>query len=336
VTRLLVLALLALVAAGCGKVTEQREPDLFAGQGIKPAPVTRSSGDRSIRISVVTHGTASSAFWNVVRNGVDAAARQMDVSTAYTSPDTFSVPRMRQLIDAAVDSNPDALVVSIPSAELGPSIRRAVRAEIPVVSINSGSDVFRDLGVLAHVGQLEESAGKAAGERMAARGARRGLCLIHEPGNRGLEQRCRSFGQAIRRGGGAVRTVDVDLQDLGGLRETLRAEIVAQRADAVLALSSNAAIPAVDAVAEAGRQADTGVATFDLSPEILDAVKDRKIDFAIDQQAYLQGYLPIVMLTQYARYGLLPSQGEVVATGPNFVTPENAEQAIQLSARGIR
>ena len=93
---------------------------------------------------------------------------------------------------------------------------------------------------------------------------------------------------------------------------------------------------ALDAKTEGGRVTKAKLATFDLSPEVLEAVKDGRIDFAVDQQAYLQGYMPIVMLTQQARYGLFPAQGQVVSTGPNFVTEETAELALQTSARGIR
>jgi simple sugar transport system substrate-binding protein len=78
------------------------------------------------------------------------------------------------------------------------------------------------------------------------------------------------------------------------------------------------------------------IGTFDLGPDVLRAVHDGRMRFAIDQQAYLQGYLPVALLTQRARYGLFPDEGGVIATGPHFVTRENAEQAIELSRRSIR
>jgi simple sugar transport system substrate-binding protein len=73
-----------------------------------------------------------------------------------------------------------------------------------------------------------------------------------------------------------------------------------------------------------------------LGPDVLKAVQDGRISFAVDQQAYLQGYLPVVFLAERARYGLFPAQGDVIPTGPNFVTRENAAKAIELSARSIR
>ena len=337
---LLVIALLlALVAAGCGKVSEVREPDVFAGEGIKPAPAAdrkAPTGSGSIRIAVVTHGAAASAFWAIVKNGVDAAARQMTVSVSYRSPDTFNVDRMKDLIYEAVDSQPDGLVVSIPDPSIAPAIRRAERAGIPVVSINSGANLWRDLGVLAHVGQRETPAGYQVGKRMAAAGVKRALCVKQELRNNALDQRCAGFARGMRAGGGSASNFVLDVTDRDIAAPKLRAELAARKADGVLTLSSDAAKTSLEAKKEGGRATRAKLATFDLSPEILEAVKDGRMLFAVDQQAYLQGYMPIVMLTQQVRYGLFPSQGQTVSTGPNFVTKENAQLALQTSARGIR
>lgn len=333
------LLLLALAAAGCGKVSEVREPDLIAGEGIKPAPEAdrrAPNGERSIRIAVVTHGAAASAFWAIVKNGVDAAARQMSVSVSYRSPDTFNVDRMRDFITEAVDSKPDGLVVSIPDPAVAPAIRRAERAGIPVVSINSGANLWRGLGVMAHVGQREEPAGYAVGKRMAAAGVKRALCVKQELRNNALDQRCRGFAHGMRAGGARSRTFVLDVTNRDFAAVKLRAEIAAQRADGVLTLSSDAASTSLEAKKEGGRATSAKYVTFDLSPEILQAVEDGRMLFAVDQQAYLQGYMPIVMLTQQIRYGLFPAMGQIVSTGPNFVTKDNAALALKTSARGLR
>jgi simple sugar transport system substrate-binding protein len=337
--RLLLLALLALSVAGCGKVTEVREPDIFAGQGIKPAPAADGRaprGDANIHIAVVTHGQASSTFWSTVRNGVDDAARQMHVSVSYRAPDAFSVDRMRDLINQAVDSRPDGLVVSIPDPAIGPAIRRAERAGIPVVSINSGSDVWRRFGILAHVGQPEEPAGRGAGERLAAAGVRNAICINQEVGNKALDIRCAAFAKALRRHGGRSHVLALNVENRTDAAPALAAAIERRHADGVLALNSGGALAALDAKKLGGRAAKIKIGSFDLQPEVLQAIRDGRILFAVDQQAYLQGYMPIVMLTQDARYGLFPSRGQVVATGPNFVTREDAPLALQLSSRGIR
>ncbi len=133
-----------------------------------------------IRIVVVTHGSASDPFWSVASNGVQQAAEDMGVQVEYRAPETFDMPRMAQLIDAAIASQPDGLVVSIPDADaLGDSVRAAVDAGIPVFSMNSGSDTFEELGVLRHIGQTEYEAGLGAGERMAEAGVSSGVCVNH-------------------------------------------------------------------------------------------------------------------------------------------------------------
>ncbi|MGZ6645539.1 MAG: substrate-binding domain-containing protein, partial [Solirubrobacteraceae bacterium] len=188
------LALLVALLVGCGGTTRVRERTVVVppNQGGEVPPTSpRPSG--GVRIAVVTHGQASSPFWAIVRSGVEAAARQMDVVVQYRAPDVYSLARMEALIDQAVASHPDGLVVSIPEPGLAPAIRRAVKAGIPVVSINSGSDVYRRLGVLAHVGQPEERAGFESGKRMAAAGVRRVLCVNQQIGNQGLDARCRGL-----------------------------------------------------------------------------------------------------------------------------------------------
>jgi simple sugar transport system substrate-binding protein len=338
--RALLPCLLAALIGGCGAAAEVRERDLVSDSPGAPAPrpATRSDGATrgGVRIAVVTHGQASSGFWAIVKNGVDAAGRQMDVAVTYRSPDIYSVASMSRLIDEAVASKPDGLVVSLPSPALDTAVRRAVRAGIPVVSINSGSDHFRRLGVLAHVGQEEAPAGEAAGRRLAAAGVRHALCFNHEIGNAGPDARCRAFGRAMRAAGGTSKQIGIVLTDIPGTERKIRAALSDPAIDGALTLSSNAAEPVLAEIRASGRQDRIAVGTFDLSPEVLRAVREGRLRFAIDQQAYLQGYLPVVLLGQLARYGLFAAQGEVIPTGPHFVTRATADQAIQLSQRGIR
>jgi simple sugar transport system substrate-binding protein len=329
------LALLALVVlAGCGGTTVVRQPTVTVTDGTPAAGApARASG--GVRIAVVTHGQASSPFWAIVRNGVEAAARQMDVVVSYRAPDVYSVQRMETMIDQAVATRPDGLVVSIPEPGVAPAIRRAVRAGIPVVSMNSGSDVFRRLGVLAHVGQPEERAGFDAGRRLAAAGVRRVLCVNQSVGATGLDERCRGLARAMRGAGGRARVLGIDDQSASTPRR-IADTVRSGRVDGLLALNSTGGMLAVKAVRQLDRSGTVKVATFDLGPDVLKAVQSHELLFAVDQQAYLQGYLPIVLLTQRARYGLFPAQGDLVPTGPNFVTAREAGKAIELSKRSIR
>jgi simple sugar transport system substrate-binding protein len=292
---------------------------------------------RPYRIVVVTHGQASDPFWSVVANGVEAGARDMRVTVEYQAPGTFDMVAMAQLIDAAVASQPDGLVVSIPDADaLGPSIRAAIEAGIPVISINSGSDVAADLGVLAHIGQTEYEAGYGGGQRMAAAGATNALCVNQEVGNAALDLRCDGFTEAMAEAGGTVSVLAVDLADPTGAQNRISAALSEDPTlDAIFTLGPTGAAPALAALEDEGLLGEMLIATFDLSPEVLEAVRDGNMLFAIDQQQYTQGYLPIVYLTLYLENLNTPGN-LLIPTGPGFVTQDTAAQVIEYSARGTR
>ena len=312
---------------------------LLAGAAMAPAAV---SAQDDINIIVVSHGQSSDPFWSVVQNGVNDAAETMGVNATYTAPggDTFDVVAMGQLIDTAVASAPDGIIVSIPDADaLGPSIMAAVEAGIPVVSMNSGSDVYKDLGILTHVGQTEYEAGYGGGEKMVAEGVTTGLCVNQEIGNVALDTRCQGFADALADNGAtALDVLPVVLADPAGSQATIEAALSANpEIDGIMTLGPTGAAPALRALTELDMLGDVALATFDLSPEVLEAIDAGDMLFAIDQQQYLQGYLPVVMLTLYNQYGgLLPGGGGVVLTGPGFVTQDNAAAVIELSAAGIR
>ena len=324
--------LAAVLIAGCGGTSKVHEPDVVL-RGATPAPPPPNEREASgkIHIWVVTHGQASSKFWTIVRNGIEAGGREADVQVTYRSPDVFNVKTMSHLIDEAVAAHPDGLVVSIPDDALAPAIRRAIAANIPVVSINSGSDLSRKLGTLAHVGQPEEKAGYEAGKRLVAAGAKNALCVNQEPGNEGLDRRCAGFARALREVGGVSRVLAVDDKDLKATRHRLVEEAGKPGIDSMLMLNN-----AVAEVAATSVPRRVVLGTFDFSPGVLAAVRTGRLEFAVDQQPYLQGFLPIVLLAERVRYGLFPAQGEVIPTGPSFITAKNAAQVERLSSLGIR
>jgi simple sugar transport system substrate-binding protein len=334
---LLVLVLAAL-AAGCGSTEVVREPAVVipGDQPSRPVADRPAPDSNAIRIAVVTHGEASSAFWARVRNGAEAAGRQIDVLVDYRAPDTYDLARQKSLIDEATASRPDGMVVSLPEPGVAPAVRRAVRAGIPVVTINSGSASAKSLGALAHVGQPEFRAGLDAGRRLVRTGVRHALCVNQQTSNTGLVERCRGLARALRDAGGTSLVLGVNDQDPATTRR-IAAAIAGGRIDGLLALNGATAVEALDAVRLVKRTDDVAVASFDLTPEVLDAVSSGRQLFAVDQQAYLQGYLPVVLLAERARFGLFPAMnGGVIPTGPNFVTKDNADKVRELSARSIR
>jgi simple sugar transport system substrate-binding protein len=330
---LVLLAGAAVVFAACG--TTATPSGGAAGKGPDGALVKRSD----IKIEIVTHGQAQDGFWGVVRNGVKAGGADMGVTVNYSAPGAESdMPAMSALIDAAVAKKPTGLVVSIPNPDaLSPSIKKAVAAGIPVVSMNSGSDVFKDLGILAHVGQTEFQAGLGAGERFKAAGVKNAVCFNQEVGNQALTLRCNGFFQGMGLAEGAGKVLTGKISDPAAMQASIAAQLQSDpTTDGILTLGPSVAGPALAAVTASGKPIH--LATFDLSADVLTAIKDGKMDFAIDQQQFLQGYLPIVILTNYAETRNLPTGDGtgLIMTGPGFVTKDNAADVIALAAKGLR
>jgi simple sugar transport system substrate-binding protein len=323
--RLLPLALAApLFLAAC--TTEGGDSGGSSSDGV---PDVGRSAD--LTVSVVTHGAAGDTFWDVVQNGAEAAGEDLGVSVDYQSDG--EPQRQAQLIDAAVNQGVDGIVVSMANPDaVQDSVEAAVDAGIPVVTINSGGDRSAEFGAIGHVGQDERIAGQGAGRQLAAEGATRVLCVVHEAGNIGLEQRCSGASDGL---GSEVTTLQVDINDLQGAQSTITSQLQSDPAiDATLTLNSAVAAVAVSAAADAG--AEALVATFDLNADVISGIQDGDIAFAVDQQQYEQGYLPIVMLKLYAENLNTVGGGQPVLTGPGIVDAGNVDEIADLASAGTR
>lgn len=287
---------------------------------------------QATRIVVITHGQASDPFWSVVKKGVDDAGTLMGVEVQYQAPQTFDMVAMKQLIDAAVASQPDGLVVSIPDAEaLGDSIKAAVAAGIPVISMDSGLEVSKQLGALLHMGIDEYPSGFAAGEKMKALGKTHGACVNMEVGNVALDLRCQGFADALG-GNSQVIATSLDPTEIrAGVMGYLQQH---PEVDAVLTSGSSAFDPTLAAIEEAGMAEQVSLGSFDLSPTMLEAIDQGRALFGIDAQQYLTGYYPVVFLAVYDKFGMVPTSN--VLTGPLFVMQDTAARVIELSKQGYR
>jgi simple sugar transport system substrate-binding protein len=311
-----------LLAAGCSG-TGQAPPAASAGGG---------EGSYGYNFTVITHGAAGDTFWDVVKKGAEQAGTDEGVTVTYR--DSNGDPaRQSQLIDAAINERADGLVVSMANPDaLQTSIEKAVAAGIPVITINSGQDRSTEYGALAHVGQDEIIAGQGAGAQMAAAGVTNALCVIQEAGNIGLEQRCQGFAEGL---GGTVENLQVENSNPTGAEATIRAKLQSDPSiNGVLTLGPVIGAVAIRAVEESGSSAQ--LATFDLNGDVTQAIADGRMLFAVDQQQYTQGYLPIVMLTLYKSNLNTIGGGQPVLTGPGYVTRENAAQVQDLATQGTR
>jgi simple sugar transport system substrate-binding protein len=277
---------------------------------------------------------AEDLFWGVVEKGAMDAADTFGIELK--SGGSGDPAEQAQLVETYIADQVDGIIVSLANPDaLKDAVLKATEAGIPVITVNSGVDVFKELGALNHIGQTEVVAGQGAGEKLAEAGATKLLCVIHEEANIGLEQRCdgatETFGGEVERF--SVATTGV--RDVAGTVAAIQNKLVSDATiDAILTLNPVIAAAARDAIAaEGGSQL---LATFDLSPDVLDAIENGEMLFAVDQQQYLQGYLPVVFLYLYKANLNTVGGGLPVLTGPGFVDQSNAAQVKDLSAAGTR
>jgi len=281
------------------------------GQPDESAP---STGDVTGTIAVITHGTPGDSFWDVVKSGAEQAASDVGMTVTYQG-DGDPV-KQSQLIDAAVAGEPAGLIVSMANPDgVRAAVESAVAAGIPVVTINAGLEQSAEFGALTHVGQSEYIAGQGAGKKLAEAGATNVICVIHEAGNVSLEERCAGAADSLA----TVTNLQVDIANIADAQNTISSSLLADPSiDGVLSLNSGIAVAAAKANAEAGGTAR--VATFDVSADVTALIDNDSILFAVDQQPYSQGYLPVVFLTLKLRHGDVVGGGQPVYSGPAFVT----------------
>jgi simple sugar transport system substrate-binding protein len=329
---LAVLAVTALVVAACGggsSSTSSSSSSSSSGGASTSVNQTQGSG---LTIAMVTHSDESS-FWTVVKKGAQAAAQAEGVKLIW-SPAGNDAQKQAQLIDAAVSQKVDGIAVSVPNPDaIKDSLAKAKAAGIPIVTLNSGEQVWKPLGAITHVGQDEAIAGNAAGARFKAAGVKKILCIVHEQGNVALEDRC----AGVKKGfGGTVTNLQVKgTTDLATTQTEIKSKLQADKSfDQVITLNPDVAEAAKTAIK--GASSSAKLATFDLSPNVIKDIQAGNIEFAVDQQQYLQGYLPIVFLKLFRENANTVGGGLPVLTGPGFVDKTNAATVAKLTEAGTR
>ena len=296
-----------------------------------------NKSEKKITIKMVTHGQATDPFWSVVSNGAKDAAKDLGISFHYQSPQSFDMVTMSQMIDAVVATEPDGLILSVPDIPaLRKSIVSASKKNIPIIVINSGSEIMAEVDILTYVGQSEYEAGMKAGEEMLKTGVNNVLCINHEIGNISLDQREQGFRKILIKNNIDVKTVPIEASDPSETREVVRAFLSSNKGvDGIMALGPLGAIPIVSLLKDIDPQKKISMATFDFTPEIIDGIMDGHIVFALDQQQYLQGYLPIVLMDLYITNKNTPAYKKL-ETGPSIIDIENAQDVLALSKKGSR
>jgi len=284
-------------------------------------------------VAFITHATPGDAFWDFVRKGAEAAAAKDNITLRFAADPDGGAEAV--LVQNAIDSKVDAIAVTLAKPEaLKAVIGKARAAGIPVVVFNAGIDDWEDAGALSYFGSDDGAAGVEAGKRAAADGYKHILCVSQEQGHVALEARC----DGLTKGFGAAGRSDkvyVLATDMPAVRSTVAAKLKEDPSiDLVVTLGAPFGLTAVQAAREVGSKAK--VATFDTNPQVPAAIRSGDLQWAIDQQPWLQGYLAVDSLWLYRVNGHVIGGGRSVLTGPYFVDKSNIGQIETLAARGTR
>jgi simple sugar transport system substrate-binding protein len=322
-----VAAAATLVLAGCssdsgGKEAEEGGADAAAGKADTPR----------MKIAMVTHAPSGDTFWDIIRKGAEAAAAKDNVELIYSNDESAS--GQATLIQNAIDQKVDGIAVTLAKPDaLKDAIAKADKAGIPVVGFNSGMDVWKEQGLLSFFGQDESVSGQAFGEKLNETGAKHALCVVQVQGHVGLEARCAGVKKTFK---GETENLYVNGNDMPATKSTISAKLKQDSSiDQIVTLGAPFALTAVESASESNSKAK--VATFDLNKELTAAIKAGDIEFAVDQQPYLQGYLSVDSLWLYKNNGNYSGGGEApVLTGPAFVDKSNVDAIAKFAAKGTR
>ena len=288
-------------------------------------------GNSGYTFAMITHETPGDTFWDRIRAGAQQAAKDTGSTLKYSAdPDAT---RQSTLIQGAIDAKVDGIATTLVTPDaLIPAVKKAVAAGIPVDSFNSGTDFFQKAGSLVHFASDERAGGQQAGQKAKAAGATKVLCVIQQTGSVALEDRCAGVKQSVPN----TENIQVNGADDSAVTSALQAKLAQDKnIDWVITLGAAQAIDTLKAAASAGRN-DLKVGTFDLNADAAKAVQDGKLEFCIDQQPYLQGYMAVTQLYLFKKNGNVLGGGEPVLTGPSFVDKSNVDQILTFINKNTR
>lgn len=312
------LALAACSSSGGKQTTEQA------------APGNTAAGAPTMTVAFITHAAPGDTFWDLVRKGAEAAAAKSNIELQYQGdPDGAN---QANLVQSAIDKKVDGIAVTLAKPDaMRANVEKALQGGVPVVALNGGIDQWKSMGVLGYFGQDEKIAGEAAGERLKQDGAKKALCVIQEQGHVGLEARCDGAKSAFA----DTEKIYVTGTDMPSVQAAITSKLQQDTAiDRVLTLGAPFALTAVQSIKDANSSAK--VVTFDTNKDLVTAIKDGQVEWAVDQQPYLQGYLAVDSLWLYKNNGNTIGGGQATLTGPAFIDKTNVAAVEQFAANGTR
>jgi len=314
-------ALVLAVSACSGGGAPQGNTDDGSGGG---------GGDSGYTIAMITHETPGDSFWDKIRAGAEQAAKDTGSKLQYSNDP--AADKQAQLIQTAVDSKVDGIATTLVTPDaLAGAVKSATDAGIPLVGFNSGIDQYKELGALMYFGSDENLAGETAGEKIAAAGGKKPLCVIQAAGSVALEARCAGVKNKVP----ATENIQVNGADDSAVVASLQAKLQQDPSiDYIVTLGAPIALDAMKAQEQSSSKAK--LITFDLNADAAQAIKDGKIEFSVDQQPYVQGYMAVTSLYLNVKNGNDIGGGKAVLTGPSFVDATNIDKILPFAQNNTR
>ncbi|MDX3055565.1 sugar ABC transporter substrate-binding protein [Streptomyces sp. NE06-03E] len=321
-------AVLAASLAGCSSTGGKRAEERAAQQAAEGRSVVNTP---RWTFAMVTHSGDGDTFWDIVQKGAKQAADKDNINFIYSHSDEGQ--QQAELVQTAIDKKVDGLIVSLAKPDsMKTVVAKAVKAGIPVITVNSGSAESKAFGALTHIGQDESIAGEAVGDELNERKRKKVLCVLHEQGNVGHEQRCAGAKKTFD---GTMQNLYVDGTNMPDVQASIEAKLDSDKSiDAVVTLGAPFAAAAVKAKQTAGSKAE--VDTFDLNASVATGLQNKTLGFAVDQQPYLQGYEAVDLLWLYRYNRNVLGGGLPVLTGPQVITRDDADALAEYTNRGTR
>jgi simple sugar transport system substrate-binding protein len=293
-------------------------------------PAVGSAGGKQYTIAMVTHEAPGDSFWDKIRAGAQQAAKELNVNLKYSNNNDAG--QQATLVQNAIDSKVDGIAVTLAYADqVGPAAAKAAQAGIPVVAFNSGINEYTKYGISMYFGSDEDLAGQSAGTKMTTGGGGKALCVIQEQGSVALEARCNGVKKTFPN----TENLQVTGTDIASVQQTIGAKLQQDPSITyVVTLGAPIALAAVQAAQGANSKAK--IVTFDLNADVANDIKAGTIEFSIDQQPYVQGYMSVQALWLNLTNGNDLGGGKPVLTGPSFVDKSNIEKIATYAANNTR
>jgi len=313
---------------------------LFGASMILAATAWQGQAQAQDDISIYFVGCAApTGFHGYLARGAAEAGENLGVKVTYIYPDQLTIPNQVQKIEEAIAAQANGIAVcafaeDVAYAEIAARAKEAGIAFGSAAAPPSGSQV-RDPEdfFLFRTGSDEAAAGRLTAQRLLSMGVKgRVVVANQQPGDASCQLRATSQIEALKAAGVEAEFLELTM-DPGQQAETLSAYL-RRNPDTVAATSTCDVIDGFLAAKADGGYDNLILTGYDIVAQSLAAIKDGRQAFTIDQQQFWRGYMPVLLLTHYLKYGLI--EGNYFLTGPTIVDKDNVERVSALVEKGYR